>query len=66
MNERKGIMYSSYITPDEYPCILHMVTEADFDTDHPNPYRIERIALEIKGYLKQKRKIGCMSGGDKT
>ena len=30
------------------------VTEADFDTSHPNPYRIDYAASDIYRYLKYK------------
>ena len=41
---------------DEYSRINHMVCLVDFDTNHPNPNRIDRIASEIDEYLKYKRK----------
>ena len=28
------------------------ITEADFDTSHPNPYRIDYVASDIHRYLK--------------
>ena len=28
------------------------ITEADFNTSHPNPYRIDYIASDIHRYLK--------------
>ena len=28
------------------------ITEADFNTNHPNPYRIDYIASDIHRYLK--------------
>ena len=43
-------------TPDEYCRIPHMICLADFDTSHPNPNRIDRIAKEIDEYLKYKNK----------
>ena len=33
------------------------VTEADFNTKHPNPYRLDSIASDIHRYLKRGGKI---------
>ena len=44
------------IAPSEYSRIPHMIDLADFDTNHPNPNRIDRIASEINEYLKRKCK----------
>ena len=66
MKDREKILHNNFIKPNEYPRILHTVVEADFNTNHPNPYRIDRIASEIQGYLKQRNKLGIQSGGDMT
>lgn len=50
-----GKLYSE-ISRGEYSRIYHMVCLADFDTSHPNPNRIDRIASEINEYLKYKNK----------
>ena len=42
---------------DESVCIPHVVYLSDFNTNYPNPNRIDRIASEINEYLKYKRKI---------
>ena len=44
------------ITPSEYSRIPHMIYPDDFNMNHPNPNRIDRIAGEIDEYLKYKRK----------
>ena len=49
-------MLHSGLTPDEYSRIPHMVYATDFNTNHPIPNRIDRIASEINEYLKYKRK----------
>ena len=33
------------------------ITEADFNTSHPNPYRIDYIASDIHRYLKRGGKL---------
>lgn len=43
-------------SPSEYSCIPHSVCLDDFNTNHPNPNRINRIASEINEYLKHKHK----------
>ena len=48
-------LYSG-ISRDEYSRICHTVCLADFDTSHPNPNRINRIASEINEYLNYKIK----------
>lgn len=63
-NKKTGTFMGGLITPDEFPRISHMVTEADFDMEHPDPYRVERIASEIREYLTYKRKRGVRQGGD--
>lgn len=35
------------------------ITEADFNTNHPNPYRIDYIASDIGRYLKYIHKENC-------
>lgn len=35
------------------------ITEADFNTSHPNPYRIDYIASDIHRYLKYAHKESC-------
>ena len=44
------------ISPDEYSRIPHTVCSVDFNTSHPCPNRINRIASEINEYLTWKRK----------
>ena len=44
------------INPNEYSRIPHTVYLSDFNTSHPNPNRIDRIASEISEYRKFKRK----------
>ena len=50
------------VTPKELSNIPHVISEADFYTNRPNPNRISRIACEIDEYLKYKRK--CIGGLD--
>ena len=33
-------------------CIDCTITEADFNTDHPNPYRIDYIVSDINRHFK--------------
>lgn len=42
------------ISPAEYSRIPHTICSADFNTNHPNPSRIDRIAGEINEYLRHK------------
>lgn len=44
------------VNPNEYAQIPHVVCLADFNTSHPNPNRINRIASEINEYLKYKNR----------
>lgn len=44
------------IKPEEYCRIPHVITLSDFNTNYPNPDRINRIAREIDEYLKYKKK----------
>ena len=44
------------VAPSEYSRIPHVICLADFNTSHPNPNRIDRIASEINEYLSYKRK----------
>ena len=44
------------VLPNEYSRIFHFVADADFNTNCPSPYRLERIANEVDRYLKYKRK----------
>lgn len=44
------------ITPIEYSRIPHTICSADFDTGHPIPNRVNRIASEINEYLNYKNK----------
>lgn len=49
----KGVI----ITSDEYDRLwCGELTEADFSTSRPNPYRVGKIALGVEKYLKYKRK----------
>ena len=48
------------VNHNEYSRIPHTVCLADFDTNHPNTNRIDRIASEINEYLKYKRKNADM------
>ena len=44
------------IKPEEYHHISHVIVPSDFNTNYPNPDRIDRIAREIEEYLKYKEK----------
>lgn len=55
MITEREMLYNGVITPSEYSRIPHIIVEDDFDTNRPSPYRIDRIAREIDGYLKYKR-----------
>ena len=44
------------IAPSECSRVPHMIYEADFNTNHPVPNRINRLASEINEYLKYKHK----------
>ena len=44
------------INPSEYSRIPHIIYDNDFNTNHPNPNRIDRIAREIDEYMKWKRR----------
>ncbi len=44
------------INPEEYSRIPHIIYLDDFNTNHPNPNRIDRIARETDEYLKYKHK----------
>ena len=44
------------VAPSEYNRVPHVLCLADFDTNHPNPNRIDRIAREVEEYLRRKRK----------
>ena len=59
--KKKNITYTYderlIITPEECPRIwFGELTERDFSTSHPNPYRIDNIARGINAYLKYKKK----------
>lgn len=56
MKTEREMLNSGVISPMEYSRIPHMIVEADFFTNRPNPYRVDRIASEINDYLKYKRK----------
>ena len=56
MKIERGILHNRLVSPDEYSRISHMICLADFDTNRPNPNRINRIATEINEYLKYKHK----------
>lgn len=43
--------YSS-ILPEEWGRLYYELEEIDFDTSRPNPYRIEKVDMAIKKYLK--------------
>ena len=58
MKFEKETLRSGLISPDEYSCIPHMICFADFNTNYPNPNRIDRIASEIDEYLNWKGR--CM------
>ena len=55
MTVNKKMLYVG-VKPDEYTQIPHVVCLADFNTSHPNPNRINRIASEINEYLKYKNR----------
>ena len=56
MKIERDILHNRLVSPDEYSRIPHMICLADFDTNRPNPNRINRIATEINEYLKYKHK----------
>ena len=66
MNRQEREMFCKFINTDEYSRISHIIVEEDFCTSHPNPFRIDRFAGEINGYLKQRRKLAVQAGGDKV
>lgn len=49
------------VNPNKYSRTSHVICLADFDTSHPNPNRINRIANEINEYLKWERKFTGVS-----
>jgi hypothetical protein len=55
MGSLEKILHSE-IESVEYSRIPHVVYLADFNTNHPNPSRIDRIASEINEYLKYKNR----------
>ena len=55
MEGKRKIIHSG-ITPAEYCRIPHMIYATDFNTNHPSPNRIDRIAREINEYMKWKDK----------
>ena len=55
MKVSKEMLYVG-VNPNEYAQIPHVVCLADFNTSHPNPNRINRIASEINEYLKYKNR----------
>lgn len=58
MNNKRTITYPDYNKIKlESQYIDHSISEADFFTSHPNPYRISYTASDIHRYLKYKRKI---------
>ena len=61
MKTKREILRSG-ISTSEYSRIPHMIYPGDFNTNHPVPNRIDRIAREIDEYLKYKRK--CIGGLD--
>ena len=50
------MLHKGLIRPDELSRVSHMVYLSDFNTNHPSPNRIDRIASEINEYLKYKYK----------
>ena len=42
-------------------CIDCIITEADFNTSHPNPYRIDYLVSDIHRYLKRGGKLNVFS-----
>lgn len=55
MKNEKKITYLDYKTIQEKSyCIDCTIDEADFDTNRPNPRRIDTIVGDIKRYLKRK------------
>lgn len=52
----KEKLYIEVIKPDEYCRISHIIAPSDFNTNYPNPDRVNRIAREIEEYLKYKKK----------
>ena len=49
-------IFNKGLSPEECSRISHMVCLADFNTNYPNPSRIERVAREIDEYMNYKRK----------
>lgn len=46
----------SWVSTAKYSRVPHVICLADFDTNHPNQNRIDRIASEINEYVKHKSK----------
>ena len=55
MKTGKEILHNG-VSSSEYSCIPHMIYPNDFNTSHPIPNHIDRIAREIDEYMKWKRK----------
>lgn len=55
MKTGKEILHNG-VAPSEYSRIPHVIYPNDFNTNHPIPNRIDRIASEIDEYMKWKCK----------
>lgn len=53
---KNGTQKNISISPKEYNRIYYEVTPTDFNTNYPDPYRIDRILKGIKDYLNYKEK----------
>ena len=60
MNKEIKITYPDYkkIREESYR-IDCTVTQADFNTNHPNPYRLEYMISDFNRYLKRKNGGRC-------
>ena len=47
---------NGWVSPGRHSNIPHVICLADFDTNHPNKNRIDRIASEISEYVKWENK----------
>ena len=53
MNIEKNYLYNGVrLIEGKLSSVPHVVSFADFNTNYPNPNRINRIASEINEYLK--------------
>lgn len=54
MRENVNIMYPDYKKIRNESCRINcMITQEDFYTNYPNPYRIDYIARDISDYKKR-------------